>query len=137
MAVGIGVNGILKINTGTDASPTYTLIGGQRNAKVNMNNKTVDITTKGNFGWADSLNTVRDISIEVDGLVDELDAGFLALEQMFWSPPAAGKKFQFLTPGGRTVTGSFMLDGIPEDFPYADAVGYKASIKSKGVIVLA
>jgi predicted secreted protein len=135
MAVGIGVSGILYINTGTDASPTYTLIGGQRNASLDFSKKTVDITNKGDFGWDNFTATTRGVTVDVDGLVDEADAGFQQLRLVFWNN--VSMKFRFNTPSGVTYSGTFELDSLNESYPYDDAVGYKASLKSKGTVTKA
>ena len=132
MAVGIGVNGLLYINTGTVASPTYILIGGQRNATLKNSKSTVDITNKGDFGWRNTTGTVREVSIDFDGLVDEADSGFLALRDVFWNN--VSKLFRFITPGGVTFTGTYELDTIDENYPYDDAVGYSATLNSKGAV---
>lgn len=132
MAVGIGVNGLLYINTGTTASPTYTLVGGQRNAKIRKSKKSVDITTKGDFGWENSTGTVRGLEISFDGLIDEVDTGFLALRDVFWNN--VSKLFRFITPGGVTYTGTFELDNIEEGYPYDQAVDYSATLKSKSAV---
>ncbi len=133
MAVGIGVNGLLYINTGTVISPTYTLIGGQRSATITESKETVDITNKGDFGWKNTTGTVRGVTIDFDGLVDEVDAGFLALRDVFWNN--VSKQFRFNTPGAVTYTGTFEMSSLEESYPFDDAVGYSASLASKGAVV--
>lgn len=135
MAVGIGVNGLLKINTGTVGTPTYTTIGAQRTATITFSKKTVDITNKGDAGWENSTGTTRGVGITCAGLVDELDAGFLELRNLFWGN--VSDQFQFLTPGGITYTGTYEMDSIDEEYPFDDAVGYSVTLKSKGVITKA
>ena len=132
MAVGIGVNGLLYINTGTVGSPTYTLIGGQRNATITETKDAVDITNKGDSGWKNTTGTVRGVTIDFDGLVDEADTGFIALRDVFWNN--VSDQFRFTTPGAVTYTGTFELDSLEESYPYDDAVGYSATLNSKGAV---
>lgn len=141
MAITTGLNGKLYINTNTVASPTWTFIGGQRSAKLSKNHEATDVTNKGDAGWERSIGTTRSLSIDLEGFVDEADAGFLALADVFWSDlgstTTTQKQFQFRTPGARTFTGQFNLSKLDEDHPMKDGVGYSASLKSSGVITKA
>ena len=135
MAIGTGVNGILKINTGTSGSPTYTLIGGQRTATLSFSKSSVDVTNKSDVGWENTLGTTRGITISCEGLIDEADAGFLELRNVFWNN--VRDQFQFLTPGGTTFTGTFEMESLDESYPFDDATGYSMSLKSVGAITKA
>lgn len=135
MAIGTGITGVLKINTGTSGSPTYTMINAQRNASLDFGKKSVDVTHKGDAGWERTLGVSRSVSISCDGLVDEADAGYLELRNVFWNN--VQDQFQFLTPGGVTYTGTFEMETLNESYPYEDAVGWQITLKSVGAIVKA
>ncbi len=132
MAIGTGVKGILYINTGTDSAPTWTLVGGQRNATLSFSKESVDVTNKGDYGWRNTVGTTRGVSIDIDGLVDEADSGYLAFEDVFFSNTV--KKYEFRTPNGRTISGTFELSNLDNSYPYDDAVGYSATLESKGQV---
>ena len=50
-----GVDILVKVNTGTEETPEWTTVGGQRNATLNLSSTGVDVTSKDNYGWADEL----------------------------------------------------------------------------------
>lgn len=135
MAIATGITSVLKINTGTSGSPTYTMINAQREASIDLGKKSVDVTHKGDAGWERTLGVSRSITITCGGLVDEADAGFLELRNVFWNN--VQDQFQFLTAGGVTYTGTFELENLNEAYPYDDAMGWQITLKSVGAITKA
>ncbi len=135
MAVGIGLTGLAYINTGTTGSPTWTEIGGQKSASISFKKKTVDITCKGNAGWEDFIGTTRGWSLTIKGLVDEVDAGYLYMEAMFFDN--ATREFKLVTPVGRTYIGTAEMDSLDDDFPYDSTYDYSVSLKGKGALAAA
>jgi TP901-1 family phage major tail protein len=49
-----GIDILVKVNTGTAQTPTYTAVAGQRGATLNRSAETIDLTNKEGDGWADS-----------------------------------------------------------------------------------
>jgi TP901-1 family phage major tail protein len=132
MAIATGINGILKINTGTLGSPTYTTISGQRSATLTFSKNSVDVTHKGDAGWERTLGISRGVSISCEGFADEADPGFQELRNVFWNN--VQDQFQFVTPGAVTYTGTFELESLDETSPYDDAASFSCTLKSVGVI---
>lgn len=79
----VGKDFLLKINTGTSASPTWTLIGGQRSSDLSRSAESIDTSHKGNEGWGSKKPGLRNWSIDLSGLMLRSDAGIEALEYAF------------------------------------------------------
>lgn len=130
----IGLDGLLYINTGTTASPTWTLIAGQKNASYSFKKATVDITCKDNSGWEDFIGTTRGWTVTADGLCEETDAGFLYLEAAFFDDST--REFKFITPTDRYFQGEAEIETFDEKFPYDNTVEYSVTLKGKGELTL-
>lgn len=128
----VGLDGLLYINTGTTASPTWTLIAGQKNASFSFKKATVDITCKDNSGWEDFIGTTRGWTVSADGLVEEADDGFLYLEDAFFDD--ATREFKFITPVGREFEGEGEIETLDEKFPYDNVIEYSLTVKGKGAL---
>lgn len=99
-----GIDILVKVNTGTAEAPTWTSVGGQRNATLNLNSTGVDVTSKDNYGWTDELVGVNSWSIAFDGLYVESDTAFGKLEMAFMSRQLI--KVQLEMPSGKTYDGN-------------------------------
>jgi TP901-1 family phage major tail protein len=99
-----GVNFLLYVNTGSDATPVWTKVAGQKGGTLNRGYDTLDVTSKDNIGWQDEEYGNANWSIEADGLLVEDDAGFLALEDAF--EQAKYVKVRFQTQAGNKYEGS-------------------------------
>ena len=135
MAVGTGVNFLVQVNTGTTASPTWTTVGNQRTATTNLNTETVDITSKGNANWADTISTFRSWSIDLEGLMDESDSGYNLILTAFKNKVDVGVRL--LTQAGATMTGTAVSSDLKLNLPYDDAAGYSVTFNGKGALAFA
>jgi len=50
-----GVTFLIQVNTGTETSPTWTAVGGQRGATLNRSVDEADVTSKDSLGWHEGL----------------------------------------------------------------------------------
>lgn len=111
-----GVSFLTYINTGTDASPVWTLIAGQRGATLNMSIDEADTTSKDSSGWHEGLPTIRNWSIDFDALIIEGDAGLTAVENMFINKTQV--KIELRTPAASKYTGKATLTDLSYDTPH-------------------
>lgn len=74
MALEQGKNWLWYLNTGTIASPTWTLISKQKDGNVNFSNNFIDTTTKDNAGWTSSSPSTRDMSTDITCFYDKTDS---------------------------------------------------------------
>ena len=61
-----GITFLLRVNTGTAGSPSYTTIAAQRSATLNRSAETIDVTTKDSNRWTESIYGNREWSIDAD-----------------------------------------------------------------------
>jgi len=83
------------INTGTEGSPSWTKVGGQREATFDRGKGTIDTTDKDSGGDAEHLPDERNWSISFGTFLIEDNPGFLALEAAYNADEL--KQFQFVT----------------------------------------
>lgn len=127
-----GIDVYVKVNTGTEAVPVWTKVGGQKGATITASLSDIDVTDKDNDGWADNLAGLRTFEIEFDGFLIEDDAGWLEMKKGFWEKKDL--HCQVVTPAS-TYTGLFRLTEMPIEAPVDDAVSVSFSMKNIGVIV--
>jgi TP901-1 family phage major tail protein len=92
-----GLDIYLKVNTGTEASPVWTKVGGQTGATFDRGAAVIDITDKDSGGDEEHLPGVRNWSVSFDAFLIEDNAGFLEVETAF--DAGEQKQFQIITPG--------------------------------------
>ena len=91
-----GLNIYLKVNTGTVGSPTWTKVGGQKDATFERGAATIDTTDKDSGGDEEHLASTRNWSIGFDAFLIEDNAGFLEVEAAYNAGTL--KQFQIITP---------------------------------------
>ena len=126
----VGKDYLLKINTGTVAIPTWTLIGGQRSGTLTRKAESIDASNKTTGGWTTKLPGLLSWSIALDGLVMLNDVGVEALEQAF----GAGTQIevQFVYPDGSYRTGWAAVTDLSIDNQYNQAATLKVTLEGCG-----
>lgn len=127
-----GTDIYIKVNTGTEGSPVWTKVGGQKDASMTPNLGTVDVTDKDSQGWEEFLAGNRSIDIEFDSFLIETDAGYLEMVKGFWETKTL--MLQVITPA-KTFQGKFMLTKGPYKGPEGGAATVSFSLKSSGEII--
>lgn len=79
----VGKDYFLKVNTGTYESPTWTLVGGQRNSKLGKKADSIDVSDKTTGGWSAKMPGLKSWTIDLSGLVMLNDDGVDALNAAF------------------------------------------------------
>lgn len=114
-----GVDFVVQVNTGTEAAPIWTTVGGQRNATLHRTTDTINLTTKDSNGWEENEPTIRHWSIDFDALLLEDDAGYAALEDAYDNKKQL--QVQVLTPAGNKYTGKATLADLTAEGPMEEA----------------
>lgn len=83
MAHVLGMDAKLYYNTGSYASPTWTLIDNVRDLTLNLERGDTDITTRSGGGWRQSVATLADGSIDFGMVWDNTDTVFTAIKNAF------------------------------------------------------
>jgi TP901-1 family phage major tail protein len=125
-----GIDFIIEVNTGTDASPIWTKVAGQRGGKLTRGTDDLDLTSKDGSGWEDSDYGNLSWGIESDGLLTEGDAGYLALENAYMNRQKI--KVHMKTAGGSKYEGKVLIQDFPIDAPHDDLVTYEVKLKGCG-----
>ena len=126
-----GLDVYIKVNTGTEGTPVWTKVGGQRGATITASLTDIDVTDKDNQGWQEKLAGLRSFDIEFDAFLIEDDAGYVEVKKGFWERKEL--HCQVITPA-KTYTGKFLLAEMPIEAPHDDAVTVAFTLKSVGII---
>jgi len=129
-----GVTFLIQVNTGTESNPTWTAVGGQRGATLNRSVDEADVTSKESLGWHEGLPTIKNWSIDFDGLVVEDDEAYKLLEAAYMESEIL--QVQVTTPAGNKYSGKAFLTDFPIDAPYDDAMTYTGTLQGTGPLVI-
>ncbi len=127
-----GVAFLIKANTGTEAAPVWTTVGGQRNGTLKMSMDTVDVTSKDSNGWTERLAGNRDWSIDFDALLIEGDAGLSQLESAYLGQKKV--QVQFVTPLGAKYQGDAFLTDFNYEAPYDGEATASGTLTAAGAL---
>tara|TARA_R110000824_G_scaffold741_4_gene4602 strand:+ start:5868 stop:6311 length:444 start_codon:yes stop_codon:yes gene_type:complete len=84
MAKTVGLNCELSYNTGTFATPTWSAIGNARDVTLSLEAGEADASTRGSDGWRETIQALKDGSIEFELAADSSDAAFTAIKTAFF-----------------------------------------------------
>ncbi|MCW2279108.1 phage tail tube protein [Heliophilum fasciatum] len=128
-----GVDVLLYVKTGgTDASPTYTVLGGQSGATLNRTTHVVDVTSKDANGWAENVAGVNSWTLECNGFLIADDAAITFLEQAWIGRQQVKAEIRF--PSGRKYDGNCIISDFPYEFPQDGAATFKLSLTGTGAL---
>ena len=128
----VGKDYLLYVNTGTVASPTWTLIGGQKSSDLNRSADSIDVSHKTSGGWKSNKAGLRGWSIDLSGLLLLQDAGVAALDQAFTTGVEVNIKLEY--PDGTSRTGWGSITDFSETNPDDGEAGIKGTIEGNGAI---
>lgn len=126
-----GLNIYLKVNTGTVGSPTWTKVGGQKDATFDRGHATIDTTDKDSGGDEEHLVSTRNWSISFDAFLIEDNAGFLEVEAAF--DAGTLKQFQVITPAA-TYMGTASVESLSISAALGDASVASFSLKGSAAL---
>ena len=82
----MGKEVLLYINYGdsaTEKKPTWTLIGGQTTADLDMSADSIDASNKSSGGWGESYAGIKTTELSLEGIQCKSDEGLSALKDAF------------------------------------------------------
>ncbi len=131
MTIEMGVDVLLKANTGTVDTPTYTEVGGQRSAKLHEERETVDITVKGDAPARNNEYSFYAWSVTCDGLIVPDDTAYAAIK----SAIREGTKLMVqIAEGTKTLTGTVLVISQDFEYPYEEGATFSCELKGSGVL---
>ena len=109
-------------------------IGGQflarqRCATLNRIAETIDITNKVSAGWKEMITSVKEWSIDCDGVFVAGDAALEQLETAFNNNTMVDVK---VSDGTWGYQGKAIITDFPIDAPYDDAATYSLTLQGTG-----
>jgi len=126
-----GTDVYLKVNTGTEVSPVWTKVGGQKDATFDRGLGTMDVTDKDSAGDEEHLPSNRTWGISFDAFLIEDNAGWLEVETAYDADPPAQKQFQVITPG-YAYMGKASVEALSMSGPLGDAGVVSFTLKGTG-----
>lgn len=129
-----GIDFLIYINTGTEALPVWTVVGGQRSATINRASDTIETTAKTSQGYKEFVTGFKEWSIEADGLIVPDDTGYSELESAYLAGDTV--HVQLLYPSGDYYDGTAVITDFPMEVPYDDMATYSVTLQGTGALAL-
>jgi len=132
---------LFKIDTNPGGSPSYTILGAQKNAVLNMNQDLPDSSTKDSKDgsstyWKDYVPGFKDWSVDADALIIEADTAYQQLETRYMTSLTV--KIAWSTPGSATkYTGTTYIKSLKLAAPSGDLYTCSCTLQGSGVLVKA
>jgi TP901-1 family phage major tail protein len=134
-----GVDVLLYSNTGTDAVPVWTLVGGQRGATLSESNETIETTNKTSTGMAKEYEYgFYGWSISCDGVHANGDLGYTTLQDALRNKTKLKvqiKDSNYTTP--KTFTGSVLVTKLDQENGHDGESTYKLDLQGTGTLTAA
>lgn len=129
-----GVDIIVLVNTGDDAEPVWTPVGGQRNATLSESTDTVETTHKLTGRYKTYDYSHADWTISADGLYIDSDTGYQALVTALREQELVKVRWQ--EGGTATFEGDALVTSRDLEGPYDGEATYSVEFQGSGDPVL-
>jgi len=129
-----GVDFLISVNTGTEDTPVYKVLGGQRSATFKRQADEIDASSKTSDGWKDTIPGLRSWGIDADALVLEGDDAYSKLDECYMNRKAVQVKYA--RKDGSYWTGMATITDLSESSPHNDVATYTLTLSGIGKPVL-
>jgi TP901-1 family phage major tail protein len=127
----LGKDFLIYFNTGaTEASPTWTLLGGQRSGDLSRKADSIDVSDKTTGGWKASKAGLKEWSMDLESVIIMDDEGLLFLEDAFNDGQLVQIKFEY--PDKKYRTGWAAVTDFSYSTPHDDAATAKGTLSGAG-----
>ena len=123
MSVIKGVDVLIKVGS--------QIVGGQRNASLELSSDVADITTKASGGWKESIPTLKSWTTSCDGVFFVSDAGYQAVYTAFMAGTAVTVSF---VGGGINYEGNALITSLSLEAGQEDVVAYTIAFEGTGAL---
>ena len=128
-----GKDFLLYVNTGTsEASPTWTVIGGLRSNDLNLSADSIDASDKTTKGWKATIPGLRNWSIDLDYVYHIDDAGAEFLLSAFLAGEEVNVKFE--RSDKKFYTGWASVTDFKMPTPHDDVVEITGTLDGDGAL---
>jgi len=125
-----GVDILILVNTGTDAEPQWTPVGGQKGAKLTETADTVDTSNKAGGGWKTYEYGLIGWKITCDGAYVPSDAAYQLLRNALRTRQKV--KVQVTEYGTAVREGMALVTSNEMDAPFNDSATYALELQGDG-----
>ena len=109
-----------------------TVVGGQRNASLEMSAETIDTTVKTTGGWASKITGIKSWTSSCDGVYFVDDAGLEAAQTAFMNGTAVS--LEFSNSNGLSYSGQAVITSMSVEAGQEDVVSYTISFEGTGAL---
>ena len=109
-----------------------TVVGGQRNASLEMSAETIDTTVKTTGGWASKITGIKSWTSSCDGVYFVDDAGLEAAQTAFMNGTAVS--LEFSNSNGLSYSGQAVITSMSVEAGQEDIVSYTISFEGTGAL---
>jgi len=127
-----GVDILILANTGTDAVPVWTSVGGQRGASLEETNETIDVTSKTSNGAYEYEYGLSGWKISCDGVYVPDDTAYIALQTAMRTK--AKIKVRISEEDTEVSEGTALVISRSIDGPYVGEATYSMELQGTGVL---
>ena len=111
------------------------VVGGQRNASLEMSAETIDTTVKTTGGWAAKIPGIKSWTSSCDGVYFVDDAGLEAAQTAFMNGTAVS--LEFSNSNGLSYSGQAVITSMAVEAGQEDIVSYTISFEGTGALTVA
>ena len=111
------------------------VVGGQRNASLEMSAETIDTTVKTTGGWASKIPGIKSWTSSCDGVYFLDDAGLEAAQTAFMNGTAVS--LEFSNSSGLSYSGQAVITSMAVEAGQEDIVSYTISFEGTGALTAA
>ena len=108
------------------------VVGGQRNASLEMSAETIDTTVKTTGGWASKITGIKSWTSSCDGVYFVDDAGLEAAQTAFMNGTAVS--LDFSNSNGLSYSGQAVITSMSVEAGQEDIVSYTISFEGTGAL---
>ena len=121
-----GLDVLIKVGT--------QVVGGQRNASLEMSAETIDTTVKSTGGWAAKIPGIKSWTSSCDGVYFLDDAGLSAAQTAFMSGTPV--QLVFSNTDGLAYSGQAVITSMSVEAGQEDVVSYTISFEGTGALTV-
>ena len=111
------------------------VVGGQRNASLEMSAETIDTTVKTTGGWASKIPGIKSWTSSCDGVYFVDDAGLEAAQTAFMNGTAVS--LEFSNSNGLSYSGQAVITSMSVEAGQEDIVSYTIAFEGTGALTAA
>ena len=108
------------------------VVGGQRNASLEMSAETIDTTVKTTGGWAAKIPGIKSWTSSCDGVYFVDDTGLEAAQTAFMNGTAVS--LEFSNSNGLSYSGQAVITSMSVEAGQEDIVSYTISFEGTGAL---